>query len=94
MRNYNNTPLDPEVIPLVRYFNRMGLQTCMSCQGHNNTNMSMFWIEFDKSVTKDDIIEFQRQYTDKYGAFCCNGRFVLRILANTWLRQSKQQTKI
>lgn len=45
--------------------------------------MSMFWIEFDKSVTKDDIIGFQRRHTNKYGGFCCNGRFVIRILANS-----------
>lgn len=83
MRDCDNAQLDPEVIPLVQYFNQVGLQTCMSCQGHNNTNMSMFWIEFDKSVTQNDIIEFQRRHTNKYGAFCCNGRFVLRILANT-----------
>lgn len=83
MKNYDETQLDQEVIPFVRYFNRVGLPTRMSCQGHNDTNMSMFWIEFDKSVTKDDIIGFQRKHTNKYGGFCCNGRFVIRILANT-----------
>jgi len=77
------TQLDPLVIPMVEYFNQNGLRTRMSCQGHNETNMSMFWIEFDRSVTNDDIIEFQRKHTDKYGGFCCNGRFVIRILANT-----------
>lgn len=83
MKSYDETQLDPEVIPLVRYFNRVGLSTRMSCQGHNDTNMSMFWIEFDKSVTSEDIIRFQRNHTDKFGGFCCNGRFVMRILANT-----------
>ena len=33
--------LDSEVIPLVKFFNDNGLKTCMSCQGHNKTNMSM-----------------------------------------------------
>lgn len=83
MNNYNGNQLDPEVIPLVQYFNQVGLPTCMSCQGHNSTNMSMFWVEFAPTVTIEDIIKFQRQHTDKYGAFCCNGRFVIRILANT-----------
>lgn len=83
MKSYDETKLDPEVIPLVRYFNQVGLPTSMSCQGHNDTNMSMFWIEFDKSVTGEDIIDFQRKHTNKYGGFCCNGRFVMRILANT-----------
>lgn len=83
MKNYDEKQLDPEVISLVQYFNQAGLPTCMSCQGHNSTNMSMFWIEFDKSVTSEDIIEFQRKHTNKYGGFCCNGRFVIRILANS-----------
>lgn len=83
MKNYIESKLDPEVIPLIRYFNQVGLPTRMSCQGHNTTNMSMFWIEFDKSVTSEDIINFQRKHTNKHGGFCCNGRFVMRILANT-----------
>lgn len=82
MKNYDETKLDPEVIPLVRYFNQVGLPTCMSCQGHNTTRMSMFWIEFDKSVTNEDIINFQRKHTNEYGGFCINGRFVIRILGN------------
>lgn len=83
MRTYDETKLDPEVIPLVRYFNQAGLPTCMSCQGHNKPNMSMFWIEFDRSVTHEDIIEFEREHTNQYGGFCSNGRFVIRIVANT-----------
>lgn len=83
MKKYDDYQLDPGVLPLVEYFNAAGLSTCMSCQGHNSTNMSMFWISFDKSVTESDIVDFQRRHTDKYGAFCCNGRFVMRILANT-----------
>ena len=83
MKNYDENQLDPEVIPLVRYFNEAGLPTRMSCQGHNDTNMSMFWIEFDKSVTDEDIIDFQRKHANEYGGFCCNGRFAIRILANT-----------
>lgn len=83
MKNYDENRLDPEVIPLVKYFNEVGLPTCMSYQGHNETNMSMFWIQFDKSVTAEDIIDFQRKHTNEYGGFCCNGHFVMRILANT-----------
>lgn len=83
MKSYDKNQLDPEAIPLIEYFNRDGLPTCMSCQGHNSTNMSLFWIEFDKAVTKNDIVRFQRCHTDKHGGFCCNGRFVMRILANT-----------
>ena len=35
--------LDSEVIPLVKFFNDNGLKTHMSCQGHNKTNMSMYY---------------------------------------------------
>ncbi|WP_196031562.1 hypothetical protein [Flavonifractor plautii] len=79
---FDGEMLDAEVVPLVRYFNSVGLPTRMSCQGHNETNMSMFWIEFDSSVAEEHIIEFQRKHANKYGGFCCNGRFVMRILAN------------
>lgn len=42
--------LDPSVVDMVRYFNAHGLPTRMSCEGHNKTNMSMFWIEFASCV--------------------------------------------
>lgn len=71
--------LDPEVIPMVRYFNENGLTTWMSCQGHNRTNMSMFWISFHPSVTKEDIIRFCYQHKTEYGCPFLNGRFVLRL---------------
>lgn len=72
--------LDERVIPMVDFFNSIGLKTMMSCQGHNNTNLSMFWIEFDWSVSQDDIIQFMKEHTDKYGNFCSCGRFAKRIL--------------
>ena len=74
--------LDEKVKPLVRYFNEVGLRTKMSCQGHNKTNMSMFWIEFDSSVTNGDIVAFQRKHLNRLGGFSCNGRFTIRILAS------------
>ena len=40
--------MDKKVIPLIEFFNQRGLKTHMSCEGHNKTNMSMFWIQFDK----------------------------------------------
>ena len=62
MSQYMESELDKRVIPLVRFFNENGLPTNMSCQGHNKTNMSMFWIEFDKTVTQDDIVKFMRNH--------------------------------
>lgn len=77
-----NKGLDAATVPLVKFFNENGLSTCMSCQGHNQTNMSMFWIEFDKSVTEDDILNFMRKHPGKYGSFCSNGRFAKRLIGS------------
>ena len=52
--------IDPGVISMVKFFNENGLPTHMSCQGHNKTTMSMFWIEFDRSVTEDNILNFMK----------------------------------
>ena len=72
--------LDPLVVPMVEYFNRHGLPTYMSCQGHNKTNMSMFWIEFNSSVTDEDIQRFMQAHLDWRGTFLSCGRFARRGL--------------
>lgn len=79
MNDINYNELDPLVIPMVEYFNEQGLTTCMSCQGHNKTNMSMFWIQFDKSVTSEDIQEFMKRHIDWKGVFRSCGRFAKRM---------------
>ena len=71
--------LDPLVVPMVKYFNENGLKTIMSCQGHNKTNLSMFWIQFDESVTSEDIQEFMRNHLDDSGWFPSDGRFARRM---------------
>lgn len=78
--NYELFGLDPLVIPMVEYFNKLGLKTCMSCQGHNKTNMSMFWIEFDKRVTEEDILNFMKKHLTFYGTFVSCGRFAKRVI--------------
>lgn len=77
-----NDQFDPGVVPLVSYFNSHGLRTIMSCQGHNETTMSMFWIRFAASVTEEDIVEFQRKHLNRLGGFPACGRFSERILAS------------
>lgn len=67
--------LDSEVVEMVRFFNENGLVTRMSCQGHNETNMSMFWIEFDPVITLEDIVKFQKGFLNWQGNFCSNGSF-------------------
>ncbi len=72
--------LDPLVIPLVKLFNDSGLKTCMSCQGHNSTDQSMFWIQFDSTVSEKDILAFMQKHLSKCGTFCSCGRFAKRLL--------------
>ena len=72
--------MDKFVIPLVEYFNEQGLPTYMSCQGHNKTNMSMFWISFDETVGLKDIERFQRKHLDILGQFTSCGRFAKRFV--------------
>ena len=75
--------IDADVLPLVRYFNSRGLRTSMSCSGHNDTNMSMLWVEFDEmDVTEKDIMRFQSMHTRPYFAFCSNGSFGSMIYAS------------
>ncbi len=71
--------MDKYVIPLVNYFNSQGLKTKMSCEGHNKTNMSMFWISFIDSIQEQDIINFQKRHIDKHRNFCSCGRFAQRL---------------
>ena len=71
--------IDRSVIPILKYFNDNGLPTVMSCSGHNSTNMSMLWVQFDHTVTEEDILEFQRKRFNNNNQFCSNGRFVQRV---------------
>lgn len=67
--------LDPLVVPMVEYFNEQGLETCMSCQGHDNPYMSIFWIQFAPSVTENDILNFMHKHLTAQGTFVACGRF-------------------
>lgn len=77
--NYNEKDLDPKVIPMVRFFNENGLKTSMSCQGHNKTDQSFFWILFDDSVAEEDIQRFMQNHLSRFGQFCSNGKFVKQL---------------
>lgn len=85
--------MDEKVIPLVEFFNQRGLKTYMSCEGHNKTNMSMFWISFDDSITEEDLIHFMNnhQFENRHGKYFAScGRFAQRIypspkgIVKTW----------
>lgn len=77
--DYEGMGLDPLVIPLVKFFNDEGLKTNMSCQGHNKTNMSMFWISFADEITTDDVLRFMQNHLNWCGQFVSYGRFAKRI---------------
>lgn len=78
--NRSEESIDKMAAPLVAFFNSNGLKTTMSCQGHNKTTMSMFWIGFDHSVTESDIVNFQQNHLDQCGGFAACGRFVRRVV--------------
>ncbi len=71
--------LDQNVVPMVKFFNENGLKTSMSCQGHNKTNMSMFWISFSDEITINDILRFMQNHLDWCGQFISCGRFAKRV---------------
>lgn len=58
MNEINYEELDEECIEFVKYFNKIGLETAMSCQGHNNSNMHKYWISFTKRIKDEDIRAF------------------------------------
>ncbi len=71
--------LDQYVVPMVKFFNENGLKTSMSCQGHNKTNMSMFWISFADEIATNDILRFMQNHLDWCGQFISCGRFAKRV---------------
>lgn len=74
------TDFDPEVIPMVRYFNGTGLPTAMSCQGHPEAPyMHFFWIEFDQDVDRDAVAAFQHRHSVPGHGFVARGMFCRRL---------------
>ncbi|WP_458459284.1 hypothetical protein [Pseudobutyrivibrio sp.] len=93
MKEIDYSKLDEACIPLVRYFNSIGLETKMCCQGHDNPFQSLFWIEFSKNVSIKDIKNFIDNHSYKIynpktkrigkSELMC-GWFCLRGLYNRW----------
>lgn len=61
--NYND--IDEKCIPMVKFFNSVGLTTKYSCQGHDSTN-ARFYIMFEESVCDENIIDFLTKFGNKY----------------------------
>lgn len=65
----NNIPydeIDELCIPMVKFFNDIGLTTKFCCQGHNCGYSNEFYIMFHESVTDDMMEEFLLKYSNKY----------------------------
>ena len=62
----NYSQLDPKCIPLVKFFNAIGLKTIMCCEGHSNRSVHKFWIEFSKEITDEDIYNFMEKVNPTY----------------------------
>lgn len=58
----NYKELDEECIDFVKYFNKVGLETAMCCQGHNSNNMHKYWISFTKNIKDEDISNFINKF--------------------------------
>ncbi len=84
--------LDQKVIPMVKFFNENGLKTSMSCQGHNKTNVSMFWISFADEVITNDILRFMQNHLDWRGQFISCGRFAKRVFGGYSVKDQTWKT--
>ena len=72
--NYNE--IDEKCIPMVKFFNDIGLHTKFSCQGHNNTKMNDYYIMFDESITDDDINVFLTKCSNNMDHTPFIGKFI------------------
>ena len=57
--NGENILIDELCVPFVDFFNKIGLKTQFSCEEHSD--VQTFYIIFDKSVTDEMIIDFQKK---------------------------------
>lgn len=62
----NYEEIDELCIPMVKYFNSIGLTTKFSCQGHDNEVKNVFDIMFEDYITDEAMIEFLELYSSKY----------------------------
>lgn len=75
MSEIDYTQIDEKCIPIVKYFNSIGLITKFSCQGHNNHSHNSFSIMFDDSIGDEIIYQYIEKYSNAYNhtPFC--GKF-------------------
>ena len=87
--NNKMVEIDDECVDLVLFFNKIGLKTKFSCQGHEP--YEPFEIIFDDSVTDDQIIKFlsvnlnSYQHSNAIGKFAKWHRYMSGQLAINWI---------
>ena len=83
MLDYNK--IDPLCIPMIKYFNSIGLTTKYSCQGHNDGINKDFYIMFDSKVTDKNIEDFLLKYNNIYSHSPFVGKFY------KWMRKCSDE---
>lgn len=75
--------VDDNCVPLVQYFNNIGLDTKYSCEGHKLGEN--FEVMFEDYIKDEQIVNFIKQYSNKcnHTPFC--GQFV------KWVRKMSGQ---
>lgn len=66
--------IDDSCVPLVKHFNKIGLDTKYCCEGHNK--YENFEIMFEDYVTDEQMFNFLNQYANKYNHTPFLGKFV------------------
>lgn len=70
-----NIEIDEKCVPLVNYFNSVGLDTKFCCEGHKANEP--FFIMFEDYITTEKIVNFINEYSNKYDHSPFMGKFVM-----------------
>ena len=54
----NYDEIEEKCVDFVKYFNSIGLETAMCCEGHNKRSMFKYWVSFTANVKDEDIRAF------------------------------------
>lgn len=85
--NIDYNLIDEKCIPLVKFFNSIGLETQFSCSGHEENDNGVFHIMFSEKVTDKDIENLIIKYSNKYNHSPFLGKFM------KWVRKLSGEIK-
>lgn len=83
MMKIDYTKIDPLCIPMVKFFNSVGLTTKHSCQGHDNHVNNKFYIIFADEISDKDISGFLKKLSIKFNRVLIAGHFY------KWIREKE-----